>query len=180
MSDNINDTLEQNVVTNISELLAYALALEEQACERYGELAELMQTHNNKDVAELFKKMSAIEKLHVTQIRQLIIKYQLTDLPVKQYQWISLEGPESTDPGDLHYLMTARQALMLALLNEQRACEYYENVVRHSDDQDVRSLAQELATEEQEHVALVRDWLDRFPETEEDWDYDDDPPVSLD
>jgi len=167
-------------VQNISELLAHALALEEEATERYADLAELMETHNNLEVAELFKKMADIEKLHVDHIREMIASKQLPELPNVQFQWIGLEGPESTDPGELHYLMTPHQALSLALLNEQRAEEFYLNIVKHSSDNEVIKFAEELAEEEKEHVALVKAWQDKIPKTEEGWDYDDDPPVLQD
>lgn len=36
----------------------------------------------------------------------------------------------------------------------------------------------ELATEEGEHVALIKVWLDKYPELDEDCDYD--PPLVID
>jgi len=41
-------------IESTTDLLSHALALESEASERYAELAEQMQTHNNPDVAELF------------------------------------------------------------------------------------------------------------------------------
>jgi rubrerythrin len=161
---------------NIAELLAHALALEEEASERYAELAEVMQAHNNPDAAELFTRMAGVEQMHVDGIRQQIRQRKLTDLPSAQYRWLGLEGPETTDHADLHYLMTPRQALLLALLNEQRARDFYNDICRHSSDPEVVELARELAAEEREHVAWVEQWLERFPPTEDGWDHDDDPP----
>ena len=53
---------ERNIVAinDIAELLGHALALEIEATERYAELAELMEAHNNTDVSELFEKMAEI------------------------------------------------------------------------------------------------------------------------
>ncbi len=161
---------------NIAELLVHALALEEEAAERYAELAEVMQVHNNPDAAALFTRMAGIERGHVDGIRQQIRQRQLTDLPSTQYRWLGLEGPETTDHADLHYLMTPHQALLLALLNEQRAHDFYNEISRHSSDPEVAELARELAAEEREHVAWVEQWLERFPPTEDGWDHDDDPP----
>lgn len=165
---------------NIAELLAHALALEAEATERYAELAEVMHTHNNLDAAELFSRMAGIEQLHVDQIRQQISQRGLTDLPSTHYRWIGLEGPETTDYADLHYLMTPRQAMLLALLNEQRARDYYVNIADHSSDPEVLAVARELANEEREHVRWVEKWLERFPPTAADWDQDDDPPILQD
>lgn len=164
------------VIHNLSELLAHALALEVEAVERYADLAELMESHNNREVAELFMKMSEIEKLHVEEIRRQISSRKLTKLPAIRYQWVTAEGPETTDPADLHYLMTPYQALTLALLNEQRACDFYKAVLAACTDEASRELAGELAAEEEEHVALIKAWLAKVPEADEDWDYDDDQP----
>lgn len=165
---------------NIAELFAHALALETEATERYAELAEVMHTHNNPDAAELFTRMAGIEQLHVNEIRQQISQRKLTDLPTTHYRWVGLEGPETTDYADLHYLMTSRQALALALLNEQRARDYYVTIAENSSDPEVVKFARELAEEEREHVQWVEQWLERIPPTEADWDQDDDPPILQD
>ena len=167
-------------IKSVAELLAHGLALEVEAVDRYAELAEIMESHNNQDVSELFMKMSEIEKLHVEEFRNQIHARKLVKLPEIKYQWISAEGPETTDPADLHYLMTPSQALTLALYNEQRACDFYKTIQASSPDPAARELAGELAEEEEEHVALIKVWLAKFPETVEDWDYDDDPPNVLD
>ena len=163
-------------LNTIEDLLAYALALEEEAHERYAELAEVMRAHNNPDVAELFTRMAAIEQLHVDEIRQQIAVRDLTDLPAFTYRWAGLEGPETTDHSDLHYLMTPHQALSLAVLNERRARDCYLDIAGRSSDSEVQALAGELAEEEREHVIWVEQWLERFPRTQPGWDHDDDPP----
>jgi len=168
------------VINDITDLLAHALALEHEASDRYAELAELMEVHNNIDVAKLFERMAEIEKLHVEQILRMVSKHDLADLPKKEWKWISPEGPETSNPEDLHYLMKPYHALQLALVNEQRAFEYYDQVAKNTSDEATRSLAEELATEEEEHVALVKVWIDKYPEMDRDWDYDDDPPMLQD
>jgi len=161
---------------DISELLAHALALEEEAAERYEELADVMESHNNPQAAGLFSKMADIEQLHVEEIRRQIARHGLKDLPSTKYRWVGLEGPETTDHADLHYLMTPHQALSLALINERRARDYYRDIANRSCHEEVVKLAVELAHEEREHVAWVEQWLERFPPAEEDWDFDYDPP----
>lgn len=176
MSDNYVGGNKTVVINDIGELLAHSLALELEAVERYGELAQLMEVHNNLEVAKLFKKMSEIEKMHVEQILQMVSKHNMEDLPKSEWKWVSAEGPETIDPGELHYLMTSHQALELALINEQRAYEYYQQVADNTSDEETCSLASELATEEEEHVALIKEWMAKIPEDDEDWDHDDDPP----
>lgn len=183
MSNSRNEELSARSTVepqNIAELLAHALALEAEATERYAELAEVMHTHNNPDAAELFTRMAGIEQLHVDEIRRQISQRGLTDLPSTPYRWVGLEGPETTDYAGLHYLMTPRQALSLALLNEQRARDYYAHIAENSSDPEVVEFARELAEEEREHVQWVEQWLERIPQTEADWDQDDDPPILQD
>jgi len=164
-------------INEISVLLAHALALEEEAAERYWELAEVMESHNNSEAAELFAKMAGIEQKHVDEIHKQIAERELTELPSAQYRWVGPDGPETTDFADLHYMMTPHQALSLALTNEKRARDYYRDIARESSDPEVIKLARDLAEEEREHVAWVELWLERFPQTEEGWDHDDDPPI---
>lgn len=179
MSSSIDPKIPR--LDNIGELLAYALALELEATERYAELAELMAAHNNRDVAESFRKMARVEQLHVNAIRERIEQSKLTNLPTAHFRWVGLtNGPESTDPADLHYLMTPRQALELALINEKRAHEYYDSIATSTKDPEVKALAAEFAEEEKEHVALVEAWMKKYPETDADWDHDDDPPILQD
>lgn len=160
----------------VPELLAHALALEVEAGERYAMLAEIMETHHNAEVARLFARMADIEKGHVEAIRQEIARRGIQKLPAARYRWAGIEGPETTDPMDLHYLMTPHQALSLALLNEQRASEYFTGIACDSSDPEVVTLASELAEEEREHVQWVEQWIARFAAPEEGWDRDDDPP----
>lgn len=167
-------------INNMAELLAHALALEIEAAERYADLAEVMEAHNNMHVSNLFSKMSEIEDLHAEHIRKLIEDHGLQPLANVEYQWSSPEGPETIDPGDLHYLMTPNQTLNLALFNEKRAFEFFDDLARNATDDETKKLAQELAEEEEEHVAWVEKWLEDYPDTDPDWDYDSDPPIVQD
>jgi rubrerythrin len=55
--------------------------------------------------------------------------------------------------------MTPCQALELALDNEKRAYEFYNDVVDDSTDERVRELASDFAVEEEQHIAWVEEWL---------------------
>jgi hypothetical protein len=50
------------------ELMAQALAMEMEAAQRYADFADAMETHNNREVAALFRKMADIESKHAEQI----------------------------------------------------------------------------------------------------------------
>ncbi len=163
-------------------LLAYALALELEASERYADLADQMEVHNSPEVAELFQKLSCIEKLHADNVLEQAASLSL-DLPkiaASAYQWEDPEGPETVDFGDADYLMTAHRALKLALHNEQRACKFFARIARESTDPGVVKLAAEMTEEEEEHVSLMEKWLAKYPQSDQESPEDYDPPVSPD
>ena len=159
-------------------LLAYAVALELEASERYADLADQMTTHNNPDVAELFQKLSRIEKLHADQVLQRADTLQLPEIAATAYRWEDPEGPETTDFSDMDYLLTANRALTLALHNEQRAYEFFARIAAEATDKEVVELAAEMAVEEKEHVALMGEWLAKYPPSDAPPADDPDSPVA--
>lgn len=167
-------------IADFAGLVAHALAVEEEAAERYAELAAQMSTHNNPQAAELFSEMARVESLHADKIRQRAAHLTLPDIAPWDYCWRDPEGPETTLLDEVHYLMTPRQALTLALHNERRALEFFAGILAHARDDDMRTLASELAADEREHVRLVEEWLAKLPETPPDWDQDTDPPALQD
>jgi len=158
--------------------MAYACAMEAEASERYTELADLMASHNNRDVAELFGKLARIEGKHRDQI---LAQMGWTTAPATHtFDWETPEGPETTDYGGLHYLMTSHHALKLAEHNERRAVAFFERFAKARLPAAVRSSAAEMAEEEREHVRLIEEWLAKVQLPERGWDDDPDPPNALD
>lgn len=52
----------------LEEFMVKAYEMEIEASERYADFADAMETHNNREVADLFRKMAGIEGKHATQI----------------------------------------------------------------------------------------------------------------
>lgn len=163
-------------VASVADLLAHAYAMESEAHERYRDLADQMEVHNNHEVAELFRKMAAIELLHAEKIRERAGD-ALKKYAPWTYRWPGFESPEAADVGDAHYLMTPHHALSLARGAERAALAFYENILSAGGDANMLALAGELAEEEREHVALIEAWLAKYPEPAPGWDEDPDPPV---
>jgi rubrerythrin len=159
------------------EFMARAWAMEVDAAERYSMLADAMEEHNNREVAELFRKLARIEQLHADRLLEEHLDNRPPALPPGGLEWEGLEAPESADPGELHYLMQPYHALKIALASEKRAFQYFAKVARNTTLAAVREAAQEMALEEQQHFRLVEDWLKRTPVPREDWEHDPDPPV---
>ena len=162
----------------VDEFMAYAYAMEVEAAERYAELAEQMDTHHNREVSTLFAKLARIEGKHRDQIAAQMAWTKAPDASV--FRWETPEGPETTDYGDLHYLMQPWHALKLAEHNERRAVEFFERFAAARVPADVRAAALEMAGEEREHVRLIGEWLAKVPPPEPGWDEDMDPPAVAD
>jgi rubrerythrin len=144
---------------SFDELLLHALVIEREAVHRYTELANMMEHTGNRKVSRIFSKMSAIESKHASSIVEQIKDLELPVLTPSEYTWRSDEAPENTDSNRLFHLMTPCQALELALDNEKRAYEFYNDVVDDSTDERVRELASDFAVEEEQHIAWVEEWL---------------------
>ncbi len=168
------------MTTPVATFLAHALALETEAAERYAELADVMDVHNNPEVAELFRQMSEFSHLHAVSVRQRTAGHQLPKLHSWDYRWNTPEPPEVGAPEATHYLMTPWHALSFALDNERRGHDFYADSAAASDDPEVRRLAGEFAAEESEHVATLERWLDRVPQPAADWADDPDPASVVD
>jgi rubrerythrin len=167
-------------VRTMNELMAFAYALEIEAAERYGEFADAMEQHNNREVAELFRKLARIEHKHAEQILEEMRWTAPPKSPIGGYRWEGLEGPETADFTTLHYLMQPYHALEIALLNEKRAFEFFSGLVRRATTDKIKRAAKEMAGEEAEHVRLIQNWMKKVPLPEPHWDADPDPPRYVD
>ena len=162
-------------ISSVEELVAHARAMEAEAAERYDELADQMEVHNNHEVARLFRKLSEIEAKHVAAVENMSEGLELPELKAWEYTWEG-ESPETPDIDGVHYLMTPYHALSLALHHERQAVEFFDNVIANSADPKLRETAEHLAEDEREHVRLLLQWLAKFPQPEDDWDHVPDPP----
>lgn len=163
-------------MTGLDIFLTYSVALEEEAAERHDELADMMDVHNNPDVAETFRKLAHYSRLHAAEIRDHSRGYDLPVVAPWDFGWENMEGPETADVSDMNYLMTTGHALKIAMANEQRAHDFYFDISKHSPDEAVRALAAEFAEEEKEHLDLLEKWLENHPAPESEAIYDPDPP----
>ncbi len=163
------------VPSTLDELMAQALVMELDAAQRYNEFADMMETHNNPEVAEWFRKMAVIEGKHATQIMAEMGWKEApahTATPVLE----GFESPESAPVDDMHYLMRPWHVLQLALANEERAERFFARLSVLATVESVRKAALELQEEEREHVELVKAWMLKVPQPDGNWDHDPDPP----
>ena len=163
-------------IASMEEFLVHAYALETESVDRYEELADAMEVHNNQDMAALFRQFADFGRQHATEVERLAQGQTLPRLQPWEFKWLDAEGPETGDYGDTHYLMSPIHALQFALRNEQHGRDYYDAVARGSPNPEVRALAQEFAEEESRHAAILERWISKATPASDDWAEDLDPP----
>lgn len=163
------------VPRTLEAFMQQALAMELEAAQRYTEFADAMEIHNNREVADMFRKMSRIEGKHAEQI---MAEMGWREVPAMAAvpAWEGFEGPETTPGDEIHYLMRPWHVLQLALANEERAERFFARLARAATVSSVRKAALELQQEEREHVELIQAWIKKVPQPEQDWAVDPDPP----
>ncbi|HWI83981.1 ferritin family protein [Ramlibacter sp.] len=161
----------------LEEFMAQALAMEREAVDRYSDFADMLETHNNQEVADLFRTMAGYEAKHAQQIMQEMGWTQPPPPPPGMpHTMPGMEAPEAMPLDEVHYLMQPWHALQLALAAEKRAQSFFAVLARMATTDAVRRAALELQAEEAGHVALVQEWLDKVPAPDQDWAVDPDPP----
>jgi rubrerythrin len=163
------------MMDSYEDFMARAYAMELEANERYAQFADQLDTHNNREVAHMFRKLSEVEALHAKRILEEMRWPSMPALP-PAYAWETAEGPETAPFDQLHYLMQPMHALEIALKCELQAQKYFEDIAASKAPAAVRKAAAEMADEEREHVRLIRDWMKRVPQPKPGWDEDLDPP----
>jgi len=158
-----------------ADFMARAYAMELEANERYAQFADQLDTHNNREVAQMFRKLAGVEALHAKRILEEMNWPSMPALP-PAFAWETPEGPETAPFEQLHYLMQPFHALEIALKCELQAQRYFEDIAASKAPAAVRKAATEMADEEREHVRLIRDWMKRVPQPKPGWDEDPDPP----
>ncbi len=164
------------VPTTLDEFMAQALQMELDAAQRYDEFAEMMETHNNLEVAQWFRKMALVEGKHASQIMAEMGWQQAPPGRADKPVFDRFEAPESASTDELHYLMQPWHVLQLALANEERAERFFARLASLATVESVRKAALELQLEEADHVALVKAWMLKVPQPEANWSDDPDPP----
>ena len=143
-----------------TELYAHAIALEREAAERYAEFARRMDDLGNAAAAEVFTTLARLEEEHLQTLLERTRGVAIPDALSGHYAWLDDGAPETTARELVFRLLTAHQALEIALRAERRAQTFFENVMLTADDPALRALAREMAAEEGEHIGVVERLLE--------------------
>lgn len=146
---------------SLQDAFDLAIAMEEEARERYEEFTHVVGGRYPGDAAEMFRTMAGYEAKHGAELaarrRELFGSAPVRVTPAL------LDDAEAPDRGKPRVFMSARQAMEVALASEQKAWDFFDGALRHVEDPGVRVLFEELRTEEARHAAMVKERLERLP-----------------
>lgn len=165
-------------VQTVPELLAHALAMETEAAERYGELADQMETHRRAAVAVIFRRLEKAERKHLIDLAEMCRGVVLPHYAPWDFKWHSNEGPETIAIDRVHYELSVQEAILLALEHEHKATQFYAHVAATAQAPDVIALAGQFADEEREHIGWLQACLAECGVNDSKAGYDPDPPMS--
>ncbi len=147
-----------------AELYAHAIAIEREAAERYGELAERMEDEGRDELAQVFGLLARVEAEHLETLLARSDGICLPEVEQGRYKWLDVGAPETPAHELIYRLMTPHHALAIALHAEQRAEAFFDHVFWTASDPALRALAKEMAAEEREHVVLIGKMLGDTPQ----------------
>lgn len=149
----------------LKDALDLATLIEEEARDRYEELAEQMHLHHTRGPEAFFLKMVRVEDKHRQELRAR--RTQLFgDAPCRVTRAMIFDV-EAPDYDEVRQGMSPRDALMVAMRAEQKAHDFFVAALPRIKNPDVSALFSELRDEEIEHQAWVKAELDRLPNTPE-------------
>ena len=144
---------------SVEEFLAYAVALEREAADRFAELADAMATYGNREVGSLFRRLSDYSRLHLADAQARAGFRDIPDMKPGDFEWPDLESPETAAIWAVDPFIGRGQALEIALEAETAGQKFYQNVHDTTTDPEIKALAGEFAEEESGHVAELHKWI---------------------
>lgn len=157
---------------NLQDALDLAILIEKEAEERYLLFVDQLGERYPGDAADFFGKMAQYEKHHGMAVaerrRQL---FGNTPSRITADMADDVEAPDIVKPRPF---MSTRHALNVALESEIKAFDFFDQALPNIKDKEVRKLFEELRDEEVEHQTLLREQMEKYPDTlEPDVDPDD-------
>ena len=160
---------------SLRDALDLAVLIEEEARDRYEELAAQLVLHRTPAAAAFFTKMMRVEEIHRKQLaEQRERTFGKQPSTVRREMLFDIEAP---DYDEARMNMSHRAALLVAFRSEVKAHRFFIEALRSVTSVEVKKLFEELCEEEVEHQNLVKAELEKLPphSRSEDDDFSDDP-----
>lgn len=151
--------LDVKKIETIESFLALSMLLEYESADRLRELSKFMRNHKATELSELLETLAGYSDQHASEIRELAEGKVLPELATLSLTWEGLEGPETTAYESVTPQMAVDDMLQIALRNEIKGQDFYIDISLNSPNLEVRKLAAEFASEENEHVAKLEAWI---------------------
>jgi rubrerythrin len=145
----------------LRDALDLGILIEEEAKERYEELASQMELHHTAEAAAFFRLMVSNEAKHGEQLAMR--RGALFGGEPRTVSRAMLWDVEAPDYDEVRAFMTQRQALEVALRAEEKAHAYFVAALPNVRDPEVKTLFEELRDEEVEHQRLLKAQLAQLP-----------------
>ena len=142
-----------------AEFLAHVIALKCESEDRLQTMADCLFVHNNPHAAEVFQTLAEFIAQTIQQLELNATGMQLPNIPPWEYQWHCSDDPEALCMDQAHYMMSIRQALELALFNEQRSLNFFKKVFDDVDHSGITELARQQIEMEQEFAEFIQQQL---------------------
>jgi rubrerythrin len=147
---------------SLQDALDLAIAIEEEAKERYDEFVRQVGGGRYPgDASDMFRLMAGYEAKHGAELAER--RRALFGSAPRSVTKEALDDVEAPDRGKPRVFMSARQAMEVALASEEKAHDFFDGALRYVTDANVKALFEELRGEEKEHIRLVRQRLEKLP-----------------
>jgi rubrerythrin len=146
---------------SLREALDLAIAIEEEARDRYEELADQLAVHHTGEAAAFFARMSHIEEIHRSTLAARRESLFPGESPATMRA--NIFDVEAPDYDEARAFMNLREALETALAAEEKAHAFFVAALPQLRHAEVRALFAELRDEEVEHQQLVQAEIAKLP-----------------
>ena len=162
---------------DLKDALDLAISIEEEAKDRYdGFVQQVGGGRYAGDAADMFRLMSGYEAKHCDELRSR--RRALFGNAPRGVTVEAIDDVEAPDRGKPRVFMSAHQAMQVALSSEEKARAFFDGALPHVADPHVKALFEELRRDEEDHIRLVRQRLDKLPPGPDLEDEDADEPGS--
>lgn len=146
---------------DLRDALDLAILMEEEARARYEEFTRQVGGRYPGDAMDVFATMAGFEAKHRDALaarREALFPGAPRRLTLEM-----LDDLEAPDYGKPRVFMSARDAVEVALASEVKAHDFFDGLLRHLRDPELRTLFQELRAEELQHQQFLRARLPGLP-----------------
>jgi erythrin-vacuolar iron transport family protein len=146
---------------DLRDALDLAILIEEEAKQRYEEFTAIVGGRYPGDASDIFRTMAGFEVKHRDELQARRTKL-FGDAPARM-KLEMIDDVEAPDRNRPRVFMSARQAVEVAILSEEKAHDFFAEMLPHLKDPDVHALFNELRVEEIRHKQFLQERLDKLP-----------------